>query len=97
MTFEQAAAVPQSAVLAIQGLRYKVEIQPGQKVLINGAGGGAGTFAVQLAKLYDAEVTGVDSAEKLETMKSLSTDHVIDYKAEDFTKKEKQYDVILLF
>jgi NADPH:quinone reductase-like Zn-dependent oxidoreductase len=95
MTFEEAAAIPQAAVIALQGIRDKGQVQPGQKVLINGAGGGAGTFAVQLAKLYGAEVTGVDNTGKLEFMRSLGADHVIDYTREDFTKNGKQYDVIL--
>jgi NADPH:quinone reductase-like Zn-dependent oxidoreductase len=95
MTFEEVAAIPQSAVIALQGIRDKGRVQPGQKVLINGAGGGAGTFAVQLAKLYGAEVTGVDNTGKLGFMRSLGADHVIDYTKEDFTKNGKQYDLIL--
>ena len=95
MTFEQAAAVPQAALLALQGLRYKRQIQPGQKVLINGAGGGAGTFAVQIAKSFGAEVTGVDSTGKLDMMRSIGADQVIDYTQEDFTKNEQRYDLIL--
>jgi NADPH:quinone reductase-like Zn-dependent oxidoreductase len=95
MTFEQAAAIPQAGVIALQGIRDKGQVQPGQKVLINGAGGSAGTFAIQLAKLYGAEVTGVDNTGKLDFMRSLGTDHVIDYTREDFTKKGKQYDFIL--
>ena len=95
MTFEEAAAIPQAGVIALQGIRDKGQIQPGQKVLINGAGGGAGSFAVQLAKLYGAEVTGVDNAEKLDFIRSLDADHVIDYTREDFTKNGKQYDFIL--
>jgi NADPH:quinone reductase-like Zn-dependent oxidoreductase len=95
MTFEEAAAIPQAAVIALQGTRNKGKIQPGQKVLITGAGGGAGTFAVQLAKLYGAEVTGVDNTGKLDFMRSLGADHVIDYTREDFTKNGKQYDLIL--
>ena len=95
MTFEEAAAVPQAAVLAFQGLRYMREIQPGERVLINGAGGGAGTFAVQIAKLMGAEVTGVDSTEKLEIMRSVGADEVIDYTREDFTKNGQLYDLIL--
>lgn len=95
MTFEEAAAIPQAAVIALQGTRDKGKIQPGQKVLITGAGGGTGTFAVQLAKLYGAEVTGVDNTGKLDFMRSLGADHVIDYTREDFTKNGKQYDLIL--
>jgi len=97
MTFEEAAAVPQAAVLALQGLRDKRQIQPGQKVLINGAGGGAGTFAVQIAKSFGAEVTGVDSTSKLDMMRSIGADQVIDYTQEDFTKSEQRYDFILDF
>src|SRR6266508_590376 len=123
MTFEQAAAIPQAGLLALQGLRdlehrqpgQKVQAacvpnreapaapaippevyrQPGQKVLINGAGGGAGTFAVQIAKLYGMEVTGVDSPGKLEMLRSMGVEHVIDYTREDFTRKGKCYDLIL--
>ena len=95
MTFEEVAAIPQAAEIALQGIRDKGQVQPGQKVLINGAGGGAGTFAVQLAKLYGAEVTGVDNTGKLDFMRSLGADHVIDYTQEDFTKNGKQYDLIL--
>ena len=79
----------------MQGIREKGQVQPGQKVLINGAGGGAGTFAIQLAKLAGAEVTGVDNAEKLDLIRSLGADHVIDYTKEDFTKNGQQYDLIL--
>jgi NADPH:quinone reductase-like Zn-dependent oxidoreductase len=95
MTFEQAAAVPQAGLLALQGLRDKGHIQKGQKVLINGAGGGAGTFAVQIAKSYGAEVTGVDSTGKLDMLRSIGADHVIDYTQEDFTKKGQHYDLVL--
>jgi len=95
MTFEEAAAIPQAAFIALQGIREKGRVQPGQKVLINGAGGGTGTFAIQLAKLAGAEVTGVDNAEKLDFMRSLGADHVIDYTKEDFTKNGQQYDLIL--
>jgi NADPH:quinone reductase-like Zn-dependent oxidoreductase len=95
MTFEQAAAIPQAGILALQGLRDKGEIQKGQRVLINGAGGGAGTFAVQIAKSYGAEVTGVDSTGKLDMLRSLGADHVIDYTQEDFTKKGQRFDLII--
>src|SRR3990170_3846147 len=95
MTFEEAAAIPQAAVIALQGIRDQGHVQPGQRVLISGAGGGAGSFAVQLAKLYGAEVTGVDNTGKLDFMRSLGADHVIDYTREDFTKNGKQYDLIL--
>ena len=95
MTFEQAAAIPQAGVIALQGIRDKAQVQPGHKVLINGAGGGAGSFAVQLAKLYGAEVTGVDNTGKLDFVRSLGADHVIDYTRENFTQNRKQYDFIL--
>ena len=95
MTFEEAAAIPQAGVIALQAIREKGGVQPGQKVLINGAGGSAGTFAVQLARLYGAEVTGVDNTGKLEFLRSLGADHVIDYTREDFTKNKNQYDLIL--
>jgi len=95
MTFEEAAAVPTAGVVALQNLRDKSPIQPGQKVLINGAGGGVGTFAVQLARYFGAEVTGVDSAQKLDILRSIGADHVIDYKEEDFTNSERRYDLIL--
>ena len=95
MSFGQAAAIPQAAMLAKQGLLDKGQIQSGQKLLINGAGGGVGTFAVQIAKLFGAEVTGVDSSGKLDMMRSMGFDHVIDYKLEDFTKNGKSYDLIL--
>jgi NADPH:quinone reductase-like Zn-dependent oxidoreductase len=95
MTFEEAASIPQAAVIALQGIRDQGRVQPGQSVLINGAGGGAGTFAIQLAKSYGAEVTGVDNGGKLDFMRSLGADHVIDYAQEDFTRNGRQYDLIV--
>ncbi len=94
-TFAEAAAVPQAGVLALQGLRKAGQIQPGQNVLINGAGGGVGTFAIQLAKLSGAEVTGVDASHKLNIVRSVGADHVIDYTQEDFTKTGERYDLII--
>jgi len=95
MTFEEAAAIPTASVVALQNLLAKRPIQPGQKVMINGAGGGVGTFAVQIAKSCGAEVTGVDSTEKLDMLLSIGADHVIDYTREDFTKNGLHYDLIL--
>ena len=95
MRFEEAAAIPQAAMLAVQGLIDKGKIRSGQKLLINGAGGGVGTFGVQIAKLYEVEITGVDSTNKLDMLRSLGFDHVIDYTKEDFTKNGKRYDLIL--
>jgi NADPH:quinone reductase-like Zn-dependent oxidoreductase len=95
ISFEQAAAVPQAAVVALQGLRNNGEIKAGDKVLINGASGGVGTFAVQIAKAYDAEVTGVCSAQNLDLVRSIGADHVIDYKQKDFTQAAERYDLIL--
>jgi len=95
MSFEEASTYPQAAIISLQTLRDKGQIQPGQKVLINGAGGGMGTFAVQIAKLYGAEVTGVDSARKLDMLRSLGADHVIDYAQKDYTKSGQLYDVIV--
>lgn len=95
LTFEQAAAVPQAGVLALQGLRKAKQIQPGQKVLINGAGGGVGTFAIQLAKLSGAEVTAVDASHKLDVVRSVGADHVLDYTQTDFTKTGERYDLII--
>lgn len=88
-------ALPQAGAIALQGIRDKGQVQPGQKVLVNGAGGGSGTYAIQLAKLHGAEVTGVDNAEKLELMRSLGADHVIDYTREDFTRNGRTYDLVL--
>ena len=93
LTFEQAAAVPQAALLALQGLQ-RGDIQVGKKVLINGAGGGSGTFAIQIAKDLGAVVTAVDSTEKLDIMRSTGADYVIDYTQEDFINNEHYYDLI---
>lgn len=95
MTFEEAAAIPQAAMLAVQGLIDRGKIKKGRKLLINGAGGGVGTFGVQIAKLFDCEVTGVDCTEKIEYMSELGYDEVIDYTKEDFTKLGPRYDLIL--
>ena len=95
MTFEQAAAIPQAGMLAVQGLIDVGRIRSGQKLLLNGAGGGVGTFALQIAKLYDAEVTVVDKAGKLDMLSAMGADHVIDYLKEDFTRAGKRYDLIL--
>jgi len=95
MSFEEAAAIPQAAMLAVQGLIDKGKIQPGQKLLINGAGGGVGTFAIQIAKPYGVEVTGVDSTSKLDMLRSIGFDHVIDYTQVDFTKNGLCYNLIL--
>jgi NADPH:quinone reductase-like Zn-dependent oxidoreductase len=95
LTFEEAAAIPQAGAIALQGIRIKGQVRPGQKVLINGAGGAAGSFAVQLAKLHGAEVTGVDRGDKHDFLRSLGADHVIDYTKEDFTRSRNQYDLVL--
>src|SRR6266446_1720464 len=95
VTFEQAASVNIAGITALQALRDKGKVQPGQKVLINGASGGVGTFAVQIAKSFGADVTGVCSARNADLVKSLGADHVIDYTKEDFTKGDQRYDVIL--
>lgn len=95
LTFEEAAAVPMSGLTALQALRDAAGVQPGQKVLITGAGGGIGTFAVQIAKAMGAEVTGVCSAGKLDLVRSLGADHVVDYAREDFTERPERYDVVL--
>jgi NADPH:quinone reductase-like Zn-dependent oxidoreductase len=94
-TFEQAAAIPQAGVLALQGIRKANPLQPTQRVLINGAGGGVGTFAIQLAKLANTEVTGVDAAHKLDAVSATGADHVIDYRQQDFTKTAERYDLII--
>ena len=95
MTFEEAAAVPMAAITALQSLRDKGKVTPEQKVLVNGASGGVGTYAVQIAKSLGAIVTGVCSTSKLDLVRSLGADHVIDYKKEDFTKNGQRYDLIV--
>jgi len=95
MTFEQAAAIPQAGMLAVQGLIDVGGIRAGQRVLLNGAGGGVGTFALQLAKLLDVEVTAVDKQEKLGMLRTMGADHVVDYMEADFTRSGERYDLIL--
>ena len=95
MSFAQAAAIPHAGMLALQGVTAGGEPEPGQKILINGAGGGVGSIAIQLLKLHDLEVTGVDSAAKLDVMRSWGFDQVIDYRTEDFTRNGQRYDLII--
>jgi NADPH:quinone reductase-like Zn-dependent oxidoreductase len=95
MSFEEASALPQAGVIALQAIHDKGQVQAGEQVLINGAGGGAGMFAVQLAKRCGAEVTAVDNAGKLDFLRSLGADHVSDYAQEDFTRSGRRYDMIL--
>lgn len=95
MTFAEAVSIPHAGMLAFQGLLEEGELQPKQRVLINGAGGGVGALGVQIAKQFDAEVTGVDSADKLDAMRALGFDHVIDYRRDDFTAGSDRYDLVL--
>jgi NADPH:quinone reductase-like Zn-dependent oxidoreductase len=95
LTFEQAASAPIAALTALQALRDKGQIQPGQRILINGASGGVGTFAVQIAKSLGADVTGVCSTRNVEMVRSIGADHVVDYTREDFTRSAQRYDLIL--
>jgi NADPH:quinone reductase-like Zn-dependent oxidoreductase len=94
LTFEQAAAIPVAGLTALQGLRDKGRIQPGQKVLINGAAGGVGTFAVQIAKSFGADVTGVCSTKSVDLVRSIGADHVVDHTRDDFTRSAERYDLI---
>ncbi|MGZ2371767.1 NAD(P)-dependent alcohol dehydrogenase [Ancylomarina sp. YFZ004] len=95
MSFEEATSIPHAAMLALQALRNVGQIKDGQKILINGGGGGVGSFGIQIAKLYKADVTGGDTGEKLKAMETQGFDKVIDYKKEDFTRSDQQYDLIL--
>jgi NADPH:quinone reductase-like Zn-dependent oxidoreductase len=95
VTFDQAAAVPVAALTALQGLRDKGALQPGQKVLVNGASGGVGTFSVQIAKALGAEVTGVCRTGNVDLVRSIGADHVVDYTREDFTRSGQRYDLML--
>lgn len=95
ISFDLAAAIPQAGAIALQGIRIKGQVRPGQKVLINGAGGAMGSFAVQLAKLDGAEVTAVDHGDKADFLRSLGADHVVDYTKEDYTRMGNQYDLVL--
>ena len=95
MSFLEAAAIPQAGLLALQSFRYKMNIQPGQSILINGAGGGVGSFGIQLAKIYGAEVSGVDHPKKFDMMRAVGCDHFFDYTKMDFTKMDVKYDCIL--
>lgn len=95
MSFEQASAIPQAGLLALQGIRDFGKLQKGQRILLNGAGGGVGTIGLQIAKMLGGEVTVVDSADKLDMLRSIGADHVIDYRKEDFTNNGKTYDIIV--
>jgi len=95
MGFEEAATIPQSAVIALQGLQHQRQIRPGDRVLINGAGGSVGPFAIQIAKSHGAEVTGVDSTAKLDLLRSVGADHAIDYTRDDFLSAGQRYDLVL--
>lgn len=95
LSFEEASTLPQAGAIALHGIRLKGKVQPGQRVLVNGAGGAAGTFAIQLAKGCGAEVTAVDHTDKLEFLRGLGADHVIDYTVQDFTRSGAEYDLVL--